>query len=420
MAFHSRPVLRPPGGFVKGRAVCRNKFLLSILRLSDMSEFQYYEFAAIDKPLTTAQMAALRERSSRATITPNSFTNHYEWGNLKGDPLDWMWRYFDAHVYVANWCTCWLFLKLPKDVLDARTLHEFTTQDAFTVARAKEHVVLQWGLAESDDYDRFAMEDGSGWMARLTPLRDEMLRGDLRALYLGWLAGVSRREVDDESLEPPPPPGLSRLSGAQQSLVKFLEIDEDLLAAVAASEPQTRDEDDLSDSERDAWLERLPADEKAALLKLLLCGQGVQAERQLKSAYLSWQRGQRPVVESAAGRRSVAALWELAEAAAKVRRQQEAARHQQAEAERNAKRAAYLRTLAENFERYWKIADGHAQRGVASGYDAATSTLADLAEAYALCATDKAYQRALATFMLQHGKRTALVRRLVQAGLWEK
>jgi len=60
-----------------------------------MSEYQYYEFVAIDEPLTSAQMAELRSRSSRAVITPTSFINEYHWGNLKGDPLDWMRRYFD-------------------------------------------------------------------------------------------------------------------------------------------------------------------------------------------------------------------------------------------------------------------------------------------------------------------------------------
>ena len=79
-----------------------------------MSEYQYYEFVAIDEPLTPKQMAELRARSSRASITPTSFVNDYQWGNLKGDPVDWMRRYFDAHVYVANWCTCCLYLRVPR------------------------------------------------------------------------------------------------------------------------------------------------------------------------------------------------------------------------------------------------------------------------------------------------------------------
>jgi hypothetical protein len=50
-----------------------------------MSEYQYYEFQAIDRPLDRAAQDALRSISSRARITATSFTNHYEWGDLKGD-----------------------------------------------------------------------------------------------------------------------------------------------------------------------------------------------------------------------------------------------------------------------------------------------------------------------------------------------
>jgi hypothetical protein len=40
-----------------------------------MSEYQYYEFAAIDHPLTRAEMAQLRAVSTRAEITPAGFVN---------------------------------------------------------------------------------------------------------------------------------------------------------------------------------------------------------------------------------------------------------------------------------------------------------------------------------------------------------
>jgi len=50
-----------------------------------MSEYQYYEFAAIDRPLGRAEMAELCAVSSRAQISPSGFVNHYEWGDLKAD-----------------------------------------------------------------------------------------------------------------------------------------------------------------------------------------------------------------------------------------------------------------------------------------------------------------------------------------------
>ncbi len=68
-----------------------------------MSEYQYYEFQAIDRPLGEADREALRALSTRARITATSFTNSYEWGAFKGDPARLMERWFDLHLYLANW-----------------------------------------------------------------------------------------------------------------------------------------------------------------------------------------------------------------------------------------------------------------------------------------------------------------------------
>jgi hypothetical protein len=46
-----------------------------------VSEYQYYDFRALDRPLTRNEMATLRSISTRAAITATSFTNHYEWGD---------------------------------------------------------------------------------------------------------------------------------------------------------------------------------------------------------------------------------------------------------------------------------------------------------------------------------------------------
>ena len=51
-----------------------------------MSEYQYYEFRAVDKPLDTRAQAALRRITSRGEITPTSLVNEYHWGDFRGDP----------------------------------------------------------------------------------------------------------------------------------------------------------------------------------------------------------------------------------------------------------------------------------------------------------------------------------------------
>ncbi len=129
-----------------------------------MSEYQYYEFLAIDRPLTKEEMAKLRSCSSRATITATSFTNEYDWGDLKADPADWMRRYFDAYVYTANWCSCQLALRLPHEAFTKAELKRFAIKSALAFEDTGTHWIINWFLDDGQDYDRFAMETGQGWM----------------------------------------------------------------------------------------------------------------------------------------------------------------------------------------------------------------------------------------------------------------
>ncbi|MBI1889631.1 MAG: hypothetical protein HYS18_03200 [Burkholderiales bacterium] len=384
-----------------------------------MSEYQYYEFVAIDRPLTRNEMAELRSRSSRATITATSFINEYNWGDLKADPADWMRRYFDAFVYTANWCSCRLALRLPHETFDKAKLKRFATKYSLTIDESATHWIIDWSLDEGRDDDRFTMETGQGWMGRLMPLRDELLRGDLRALYLGWLAGVSAGEVSDNAVEPEVPPGMSQLSAAQQALVEFLEIDPDLVSAAAAGSQDVEDYWHTDDSV-EVWVTELRRSEIETVFNMLLQGASQQAERRVKSEYLTWLKESGSRESSPAKPRKVAELRALAKEAEKHRLECEAKERARQETERRNQREAYLRTLATDFDRHWKVIDQHAERGTASGYDEAKRVIVDLADAYALVSSRKAFDQALRRFMVCHGKRGALVRRLVEAGLWQK
>ena len=90
-----------------------------------MSEYQYYEFAAVDRPLGARELDALRGLSTRAHITPTSFVNTYEWGSFKGDPRRLVERYFDAFLYLANWGTRELMVRLPARLIDPATARRY-------------------------------------------------------------------------------------------------------------------------------------------------------------------------------------------------------------------------------------------------------------------------------------------------------
>ncbi|WP_430233533.1 hypothetical protein [Paraburkholderia tropica] len=183
-----------------------------------MSEYQYYEFACVDQLLTATQQAELRSFSTRATITASSFVNEYHWGNLKGDPLEWVQQYFDAHVYSSNWGSCRLLLRLPHGTFDAATIRDYVKagrkrrsrfEKAFEAMDVDDWCILDWSFDDdSGEHARFSEEmDGAGWMTRLLPVRDELLGGDARPLYLGWLARLGNDELHDDETEPPVPAG---------------------------------------------------------------------------------------------------------------------------------------------------------------------------------------------------------------------
>ena len=95
-----------------------------------MSEYQYYEFLAIDRPLDARQQQELRALSTRARITATRFVNTYHWGDFKGDPRLLMSQYFDAFLYLANWGTRQLMLRLPASLLDVEAASRYAATDS--------------------------------------------------------------------------------------------------------------------------------------------------------------------------------------------------------------------------------------------------------------------------------------------------
>jgi hypothetical protein len=381
-----------------------------------MSEYQYYEFTAIDRSLSRDEMAKLRAVSTRGIITSTSFTNHYEWGDLKADPADWMRRYFDAFVYTANWCTCRLSLRLPKSAFHKAELQPFTNRTTLRIESSETHWILSWTLHESEDYERFAEDDGSGWMRRLILLRDELLRGDLRPLYLGWLAGADALRGD--ALEPQLPSGLRELSPAQHALVEFLEVNPDLLEAARAGSIGAPPTDRDQARHITAWLDAWQARDMKDILERIALGQGQEAERRVKSHYAAWLKARRPSSSPNSPKRRMAALRKLAKSVAAARQEREANACKKQEAERRRRHEAELHRLMRDPDKHWKMADAHAKRGVASGYDQAARVLSQLAEGYLLVSSREAFDRKLQHFLIPHTKRGALLRRLADTGLW--
>jgi hypothetical protein len=65
-----------------------------------MSEYQYYEFAAIDGPISDEGLRYARSCSSRANVSRVRWQNTYTFGDFHGS-VDTLLKYYDAHFYIA-------------------------------------------------------------------------------------------------------------------------------------------------------------------------------------------------------------------------------------------------------------------------------------------------------------------------------
>ena len=197
-----------------------------------MSEFQYYEFVAIDRPLSATARKRLRAITSRATITSTRLVNTYEWGDFKADPRDLVATYFDAFLYYANWGARRLMLRMPNTRLDPKVVRQYCATRAGKARRSSSvatattvgaHVVIDlWSDDESGE-DWEGIEPGL--LSALVPIRNEMMAGDYRALYLAWRLRVQAGEIGAGARAPQVPDGTSQLTGSQHALVEFLRID---------------------------------------------------------------------------------------------------------------------------------------------------------------------------------------------------
>jgi hypothetical protein len=374
-----------------------------------MSEYQYYEFLALERPLTLEEMAALRDISSRAAITPTSFTNHYEWGDLKADPLELLHRYFDVFVYVANWGMRWVALRVPKETLPMKAAQPYLPPKSGALRDVGDAVLVN---LVSEDEEMEDWDEGTGWMAGLAPVRGELLRGDLRPLYLAWLGIAQDEEVDDDEPEPPLPPGLGNLSPAQTRLAEFLRVDPFLLGVGAEG---SGDMETATEGIED-WIATLPAGEKLKLLTSVANGEGAAVGASLLRRF----QATRPV-SADMPRRTVGAL--LAEADSRREkhfreqaRLAEERRRREAEAEAR-KREERLTALAERQEEAWGEVERQIEIKQRAAYEDAVALLVDLRAVAERAGSLPVFTQRLSDLRERHARKATLIERIRDARL---
>jgi hypothetical protein len=371
-----------------------------------MSEYQYYEFQAVDRPLTSEEQQAVARLSSRVDPHPRRAVFTYSWGDFRGDPHQVLAQYYDAMFYIANWGSKQLMFRFPKAALDLETVRAYSQpliiQDYVSFSDVGEYVVLNIEFHEESGYDWI---EGEGWLDAMLPLRDDILRGDYRALYLAWLKAVTWEDLHESVVEPPVPPGLNQLTRALETLIELFEIDETLLEVAARASGKQRT---MSDDWMRAAIARLSREECNAFLLRLAQGEshlGLALTTRLR-ALTGNPQAQVPISPP----RTIGQLLDEAE------RQREIERKRMAkEAER--KRIQRLEALAAREADVWREIHTQIERKNGSAYDVAVQHLCALREL-------TEYQDRLADFQQRvteirelYSRRPALMRRLDKAEL---
>ena len=379
--------------------------------VSLMGGYSYYEFRAVDCPLSAEDQADLRQISTRARINARSFVNHYNWGDLRGWPIKMMLNWFDLYLHWAPWYTREFMVRLPKHMVDRDGLNRFSSDRALlTFDDSEDFVVLHfWDGTERHEYEDL-FDSESAWLNQLAPVREELLRGDLSALYLAWLSDVGHGFVPDDAEEPLS--GLGPLSDAAGAFAEFFCVDTGLIEAAsqgsvsrgAAAEDLSGAVRSIARSELDPLLVSLAAGDPHAAAKL---------RRIIRARAMPPQRS--------SGRRTAGQLraqseqiWAARKAEEARREEAERKRREREKAEAHAKKLAALRKRG---EAVWDEVEESIQRRNKYGYDDAAALLSLLQSLAQTDGTMPEFWVRMEQVHSAHGRKHSFIRRLRDRGI---
>jgi len=365
-----------------------------------MSEYQFFDFQTIDRPLTEEEQAEIHKLSSRVVMTPTQAVLTYQFGDFRGRPEKVLEQYFDAMLYLANWGSRHLVFHFPRSFIDLSQMQSYEVEDVIEFREGDAHTILDINFLEEGVV--FWVE-GEGRLSSLMRLRDDILQQDYRVLYLAWLKAISMNLLNEWEREPPVPPGLRSLSSALRNFVDLFEIDKHLVAvaAKASGEPSQVSKSDLCQA-----ISHLSREECEEYLLRLAQGEphlSITLNARLRQPQTSAQ-------SPSTMRRTVKHL--LAEA---EREREEEKRQRALEAER--KRIQELDALARREDEAWQEVERLVQKPSAKTYDQAVQLLSQLREVASRQKQDDIFKQRLNGIYERYKTRHSLLEKLRAVGL---
>jgi len=394
-----------------------------------MSEYQRYEWMTSDRPLTRTQREEVNALSSHIDVSSTHALVEYHWSDFKHDPLRVLHDFFDGFLYWANWGAPEVALRFPHGILSDDLLDGYDLNEFVTFRQDPDYDILDIHFGELEGPEEWVEYELGSLMA----LREELMDGDLRALYIAWLAseclmGIGEGgdrddrddayedEVEDEVDIPSIPPDLGTLTSAQQALAELLQVPQELLVAAGRQSPEAA-ASTYGAADAANWVHLLPPDRRIdylvrlahnepglnrKLMKELYAlsqesrsGQGRQKHRQDSLRVTSSADTRVPFAALLAESKSIRAQWE------REQREQERLMREQR-----------LQQIHENQDEYWHRAEMAVTRGSGPGYDEAAAVLSELRDVAARFEESAAFEARFRVWVQPHLRRPAFVQRL--------
>ena len=377
-----------------------------------MSEYQYYDFRSIDRPLTREERKEITSLSSRADVTSSQAKFVYHYGDFRGDAEELMITHFDMMLYVANWGSRRLIFRIPSSLVDITQLDAFFISEEidFWLSKDKQYIILDLNFNDEDGCGDWI--EGDGLLDELIDLREELIQGDFRILYLAWLEAskraLERHDIYEDTFEPPVPNGLKQLSDAQKAYIEFLNIDKGMVAV--ASQRSGELEDEAIDIEQ--LIDDIPEEKKYEFLVRLSRGEQNLSTIFNRYIYDSTTPNQPQKTEDKTERRDISSLLSLAEIWHKKEKEKKSKQQEIAREKR-------LELLAKNRDRVWEKIYKLIDEVNGTAYDKAVEQLKELQELSEYQGEEVLFKQKVEEIKSTYSRRQALLRRMRGVGLIE-
>ncbi|NQV23033.1 MAG: hypothetical protein HQ518_01590 [Rhodopirellula sp.] len=350
-----------------------------------MSEYQYVVFQAVDGPLNDKQLGFAQQQSTRADVSRWTLSVEYHYSTFRGDVDGLLRRGYDVYLQHTNYGDREIRLRLPHGMPGAkRVWSKYVDGEQLNWkadSSGRGGILSLHPFHETGDLEE--VWETQRYLDAAIQVRERLVNGDLRALYLLWLCAADDDDNDPaEMIEPPVPHGISDMVVHAGELLSFFGLDPLLL--VAAGQEINAAPTNVSTDQRFArWVKALSHQRANDLLLQLLIGDAASVKASLLAEIRDSQTPDDwPTTDR---QRSLAELIEQAEAlrsddnAKQARKAQAKAKREDAKAERQ--RADRMKAMVKDPNKWLRDAEQLVDARGTHNYKAAAEILYDLREA---------------------------------------